>query len=90
MKRIYVSHLPEETTQAVLQWLFSPCGEVVDVFLPKDSAPQSSRGVAFVEFATPEQAQAALALNGREFKGRALQISLASKRRSDTLANQGG
>jgi RNA recognition motif-containing protein len=54
---------------------------VVGVTLPTDRDTGRPRGFAFVEFASAEQAEAALArFNQQELNGRALRIDAASER----------
>ena len=60
-----------------LQGLFSQCGEIVNVNLIKDRSTGRSKGFGFVEFATSDQAQSALKMDGQEFQDRPLKVSLA-------------
>lgn len=54
---------------------------MVDVFLPNDRATGRPRGFAFVEFASQEQAEAAIRLfNGKELGGRPLKVNMAEDR----------
>jgi len=61
--------------------LFAEAGEVVSVTVPTDRETGRSRGFAFVELSTAEQAGAAIEkLNGYELDGRALRVSEATER----------
>ena len=85
-KRIYVGNLGYETRSADLERLFSQFGTVrsADVIMERDS--DRSKGFAFVEMSSDEEADAAITtLNGKEFEGRALTVNEARPRveRSD-------
>ena len=56
-------------------------GQVVDVFVLLDRATGRSRGMAFVEFSTSSEAEAAIEkFNGQEFGGRELRVNEATER----------
>ena len=79
--KLFVGNLPWSTTQDQLQELFAQYGEIVDIHLVTDRMSGRSRGIAFVEFATKEEAQAAIdAANGMELEGRALLVNVARPR----------
>ncbi|KAF9945088.1 hypothetical protein BGZ65_011193 [Modicella reniformis] len=64
-------------------WLrseFTECGEIADVRVITDRDSQRSKGFAYVEFATAEGANAALALAGKEIDGRAIRVDLSETR----------
>ena len=84
MKRLYVGNLPYTTTEAELQELFAQAGEVTSVVIVMDRDTGRSRGFAFVEFATDEEAQdAKQRFNGMEFGDRTLRVD-AARERNDT------
>lgn len=77
-KNIYVSNISYKTTEAVLRELFSACGEVTSVRIITDKMTGKSRGFGFVEFASDEAGEQAIAtLNGREVDGFAIRVSEA-------------
>lgn len=77
-QKLYVSHLPPDVTETGLRSAFSSFGEVTNVFIATDHATGLPRGFAFVAYATPEETSAGLAgMNGAEFGGRALKVSIA-------------
>jgi cold-inducible RNA-binding protein len=82
-KNIYVGNLSYDTTQAQLQDLFEAHGEVTSVNVITDRDTGRPRGFAFVEMATEQGANAAIAaLNGQEVDGRALTVNEAKPRES--------
>jgi len=82
-KRIYVGSLPYSITSEQLADLFAPFGAVTDTQVITDRFTGQARGFAFVEMASEEAAQAAIAaLNGSRFGGRTLVVNLARERAS--------
>ena len=80
-KNIYVGNLSYDTTQDRLQELFEAHGEVTSVNVITDRYTGRPRGFAFVEMATDEAANAAIAaLNGQDVDGRALNVNVAKPR----------
>jgi len=80
-KNIYVGNLSYDTTQDQLQALFEAHGEVSSVNVITDRDTGRPRGFAFVEMATEQAANAAIAaLNGQEVDGRALTVNEAKPR----------
>lgn len=77
-KKLFIGNLPWSATQEQISELFAPHGEVVDVKLIVDRATGRSKGIAFVEYATEEEAQKAIeAMHGFEMDGRALTVNVA-------------
>jgi cold-inducible RNA-binding protein len=96
-KNIYVGNLSYDTTQDQLQTLFEAHGEVTSVNVITDRGTGRPRGFAFVEMATEEAANAAIAaLNGQEVDGRPLTVNEAKPReprsggRGGSRGNRGG
>jgi RNA recognition motif-containing protein len=88
--RLYVGNLPFHATHDLITQRFIDCGEVkaVDVVIDRDTG--RSRGFAFVEMATPAAAEKAIAaLDGTDFDGRPLRVSIAEERRSDRGPRRG-
>lgn len=80
-KRVFVGNLPFSATEGRLRDLFGQHGEVTSVEIIKDKFTERSRGFAFVEMATDEQAAAAIAaLNQTEMDGRQLTVNEARAR----------
>jgi RNA recognition motif-containing protein len=59
--RLYVGNLPYKTTDEDLTQLFAQAGPVETVRVMRDVATGRARGFAFVQMATDEAAQAAIA-----------------------------
>ena len=80
-KRIYCGNLSFQSSEDDVRALFSPHGEVTDVHLVMDRETGRSRGFAFVEMATDDQARAAIsALDGQPAGGRTLKVNEAQPR----------
>lgn len=89
--RLYVGNLPFHATEDLISAKFAACGEVREVALMLDRMTGRSRGFCFVEMATQEGAEKALAeLNGQDFEGRALRVDVAQDRGSRGGGGGGG
>ncbi len=76
--RLYVGNLSYGTSQETLEKTFAEHGEVVSVSIITDRQTGRPKGFAFVEFSTPEEAEAAKgALNGADLDGRTLNVDSA-------------
>lgn len=76
--KLYIGGLSYQTTQEGLQDHFSQAGTVTSSVVIKDRMTNRSKGFGFVEFSTPEEAQAAIAMfDGKEFDGRTIRVSEA-------------
>lgn len=76
--RLFVGNLPYKTREQDLHAYFSQIGNVTSVTIMVDRETGKSRGFAFVEFETAEEANRAVEqLNNKEFQGRALTVNLA-------------
>ena len=79
--KLYVGNLSFQTSSEDLQQLFSQAGTVESANVIEDRETGRSRGFAFVEMATPEEAAAAIeAFNGKDFGGRNLTVNEAKPR----------
>lgn len=86
---LYVGNLSYDINERDLSRLFSPYGVVTRVQLPRVAETNRLKGFAFVEMTTAAAALAAMsALNGTEFQGRDLNITL-SKNKAD-IGSSGG
>lgn len=73
-KTVFVGHLSWNVDNDWLKTEFEECGEVVSARVQMDRNTGKSRGFGFVEFATKEGCDAAVAMNGKEIDGRAANI----------------
>lgn len=90
MSKIYVGNLPFTADEAAVRALFEAHGAVESVSLINDRDTGRPRGFGFVEFASAEHAQAAIAAqNGKNVGGRDLTVNEA-KPREDRGGGGGG
>ena len=79
--RLFVGNLSYQTMENDLQDYFSQAGVVTSVNLMLDKETGKSRGFAFVEFSTSEEANKAVEqFHNQEFQGRALTVNVARPR----------
>ena len=79
--KLYVGNLAFQTTSQELQELFAQAGTVESASVVEDRMTGRSRGFAFVEMSSPEEATAAIEqFNGKEVGGRALKVNEAKPR----------
>jgi RNA recognition motif-containing protein len=84
--KLYVGNLAFATTDQELQELFAQAGTVQSATIVEDRDTGRSRGFGFVEMASKEEGEAAIAqFNGKEVNGRALNVNEARPRE-----NRGG
>lgn len=88
--KLFVGKLSFDTTNDSLQALFAQHGKVVSAQVIIDRGTNQSKGFGFVEMDDQAAAQAAInALDGKEFEGRTIAVSVA-KPREDRPQNNGG
>jgi RNA recognition motif-containing protein len=79
--RLFVGNLSYQTMENDLQEYFSQAGVVTSVNLMLDKVTGKSRGFAFIEFATAEEANKAVEqFHNQEFQGRTLTVNVARPR----------
>jgi cold-inducible RNA-binding protein len=89
--RLFVGNLSYQTMENDLQDYFSQAGVVTSVNLMLDKVTGRSRGFAFVEFATPEEAAKAVEqFHDQEFQGRTLTVNVARPRQERSPRPSGG
>jgi len=89
--RLFVGNLSYQTGEKDLQDHFAQAGAVTTVNLMLDKATGKSRGFAFVEFATAEEAQKAIEqFHNKEFQGRAITVNIARPREERPPRSGGG
>lgn len=91
VKNLFVGSLPFTVGDDVLGQLFAGVGQVRSVNIIKDKFSGSSRGFAFVEMATEEEAKKAIEkLNGYELEGRKIIVKEALPKPTYTDGRSGG
>ncbi len=79
--RLFVGNLSYQTMENDLQDYLSQAGVVTSVNLMLDKVTGKSRGFAFVEFASAEEANKAVEqFHNKEFQGRVLTVNVARPR----------
>jgi len=90
-KKLYVGNLAYQTTSNDLQQLFAQAGTVESAQLIEDRDTGRSKGFAFVEMSTEDEAAAAIEqFNGKEVAGRALKVNEAKPRENRSGGGGGG
>jgi cold-inducible RNA-binding protein len=88
--KLYVGNLAFQTTSQELQELFAQAGSVESASVVEDRETGRSRGFAFVEMSTTEEAAAAISqLNGKEVGGRPLKVNEAKPRENRSVGGRG-
>jgi RNA recognition motif-containing protein len=79
--KLFVGGLPYSTTDEELKEAFMQAGNVTSANVIMDKMTGRSKGFGFVEMATDEEAQAAIAMwNGQELGGRRIKVDEARPR----------
>src|SRR5215813_2882275 len=88
--KLYVGNISFNTTNQDLNDLFGAIGTVESANIVEDRETGRSRGFGFVEMASKEEAENAIAqLNGKEVDGRELKVNEA-KPQEDRGGSRGG
>jgi cold-inducible RNA-binding protein len=91
VKKLYVGNLAFQTTSQDLQELFAQAGTVESASVIEDRDTGQSKGFAFVEMSTEEEAAAAIEqFNGKEVAGRALKVNEARPKENRSGGGGGG
>ncbi|MCW1930097.1 MAG: RNA-binding protein [Candidatus Kerfeldbacteria bacterium] len=79
---LFVGGVSFKSTNETLQAAFAKAGTVVSAKIIMDRETGRSRGFAFVEMSTPQEAQAAIDMfNGQEIDGREVSVRVAEPRK---------
>ena len=81
--KLFVKNIHQDVNEAILESVFAVYGEIVSTKIIYDRADWSSKGFGFVEFEKKEDALKAIAaLNGKELKGKLLEVKEAVEKRN--------
>lgn len=87
---IYIGNLSFDTTEQDLRQAFETFGQVTSANIISDKITGQSRGFGFIDMSAKEEAQAAIAgMNGKEIRGRAVNVSEARPRNNDRMGGRG-
>ena len=79
--RLYVGNLSYNSTESDIEELFQQAGTVAKCELMLDKFTSRSRGFAFVDMSTPEEANTAVEMfNEKDLGGRPLRVNIAKPR----------
>ncbi|KFK28648.1 hypothetical protein AALP_AA7G026800 [Arabis alpina] len=85
--KIMVRNLPFSTSEDFLQKEFSAFGEIAEVKLIKDESMKRSKGYAFIQFKSQDDAFLAIeTMDRRMYNGRMIYIDIAKPGKRDFLA----
>lgn len=82
--KLYVGNIDYSATETELADHFAQFGHVEFVNIPVNRYTGRARGFGFVTFASQDEAERAMKLDGTEFKGRQIQVNFAKERERDT------
>ena len=89
--RLFVGNLSYQTLENDLQDYFSQAGQVTAVNLMMDKFTGKSRGFAFVELSSIDEANKAVEMfHGKELQGRPLTVNIARPREERAPRQAGG
>ncbi|VGO21570.1 RNA recognition motif domain-containing protein [Pontiella sulfatireligans] len=89
--RLYVGNLSYNSTEGDIEELFKQAGTVVKCELMLDKFTSRSRGFAFVEMGSPDEANKAVdMLNEQDLDGRNLRVNIAKPREERPPRREGG
>jgi RNA recognition motif-containing protein len=90
-KKLYVGNLAYTVTDAELEQLFAEHGDVQSAQVINDRDTGRSKGFGFVEMASADEADAAIAaLNGKPHGGRTLTVNEAKPKENSGRGGSGG
>ena len=88
---IYVGNLSYDVSEENLRQAFEAFGQVSSATIVKDKYSGQSKGFGFVDMPSAEEARSAInQLNGKELKGRALNVNEARPRTEGGRGGGGG
>jgi cold-inducible RNA-binding protein len=90
-QKLYVGNLSFQTTEDTLRTLFTEYGQIESVNLITDRYTGRSRGFAFVEMSTEQEAEEAISnLSGKQVDDREIRVEKAKPQASRDRQRSGG
>jgi cold-inducible RNA-binding protein len=90
-QKLYVGNLSFQTTEDTLRTLFTEYGQIESVNLITDRYTGRSRGFAFIEMSTEQEAQEAISnLSGKQVDDREIRVEKAKPQASRDRQRSGG
>ena len=81
--KLFVKNIHPDINELMLESVFAVHGEILSSKIIYDRADWSSKGFGFVEFEKKADAEKAIAaLNGKELRGKALEVKEAVEKKS--------
>lgn len=89
--KLYVGNLSFQTSSSDLESLFAGAGTVESATVVEDRETGRSRGFGFVEMASQEEGEKAIAeFNGKDFGGREIKVNEAKPREDRSRGSYSG
>jgi RNA recognition motif-containing protein len=89
--KIYVGNLSYSVTEEDLRQAFEAFGQVSSASIIKDKFSGQSKGFGFIEMPAKEEAETAISgMNGKDMKGRTLNVNEARPRSEDNRGRSMG
>ncbi|KAJ9603946.1 Splicing factor [Cladophialophora chaetospira] len=90
-RQVFVGQLSFKAKKDEVETMFSKYGTIEFLKIPPgEKQSNHNRGIAFLTFSTAEEAQAALTMNGEEFKGRKITVKLAGDQDNRSIRSLNG
>jgi len=88
---LYVGNLLFNVSEGDLRSAFEPFGQITEVRLIMDKFSGKSKGFGFIEMPSKDEAEKAIEeMNGKDFMGRALNVSAAKPKTDRGGGGRGG
>lgn len=87
--QLFIGNLAFSTTKEDLEGAFSVYGNITEVKIPTDRYTGRVRGFAFVTFESAQDAEKALALDGKDLNGRPIRVNVAQEKKSGGEGGRG-
>jgi nucleolin len=89
-RSVFVGNLPFSATEEDLKWLFSDCGDIEAARIATDRETGRPRGFGYVDFATEDCVDKAMAKQGTDLYGRAVRLDYGKGSNNNNGGGRGG